>query len=224
MSAEERSSQTACATAATSFSFADFDPLAATLPVAGSAGPPSSQGEPKASASPCLPDEAPAAAAAAVAGPQLPSRSRSRRRRRAVKNAAPCSGEAGLGAGAGAGVSAAPWDDNPEAEAAERREDAKKALREAIKAKRAGRTGKQALQARAEAASESGAHQPLAGASAAEGPSPVGLPQGLNAQMVQAMMKSAGMGGAAAPSMRKLRRMMANMPEAYLMAKAAGAK
>lgn len=77
--------------------------------------------------------------------------------------------------------------------------------------------GKQALRAGSNRDSED-----AAGVDGAAAGVDAGL-QGVNAQMVQALMRSAGLGGASAPSMRKLRRLLASTPEAYLMARAGSA-
>jgi hypothetical protein len=185
--------------------FGDFDPLSARLPSAPSLATPAADAAPPADVTP--------------GAPSLPSRSRARRRHRNRNRgtSGPSQAVPAETPAAGQTTASAPWDETPEADAAERRAEAKKALREALKAKREGRMGKQALQAQREAAQEA------SGVAESGQPSMAELPAGINSQMVQALMKGAGLGGAAAPSMRKLRRMLAATPEAYLMAKAGSA-
>jgi hypothetical protein len=179
--------------------FADFDPLCARLAPAPPPLPAELRRTPQESECPLEPPARP--------------RESTRRGRRRRNVGAPSSGTQPI---ISAGPSApAPWDVNPEAEAAERREDARKALREAIKAKRDGRTGRHALQAKA-------SHED--GAGVADGANGAASLASLDAKTLQSLMKAAGVGGDAAPSMRQLRRRMEAMgsaPDAFLASRAA---
>lgn len=190
--------------------FANFDPLSARLTPAEA---------PAVAAAPAAATAATAPAAAAAADSSTPQdhpRSHRRNRRRPRVKGAPSQLPSAPGGGAAA-ASPAPWDVDPEAEAAEKREDARKALREAIKAKREGRMGKHALQSQAAQRGDEGGVLP-------GGQDALGALSGVDARMLQAILKSQGVTGDASPSMRKLRRAMASMPESYLMAKASAAK
>jgi hypothetical protein len=122
---------------------------------------------------------------------------------------------------ADAAAAAAPWDVNPVAEAAERREDSRKALREAIKLKRDGRTGRHALQAKA------GSLESDAGATQQADNTRMQALASLDAKTLQSMLRTVGVSNDTGPSMRKLRRRleaMGSAPDAYLASRAALAK
>jgi len=207
--------------------FGDFDPLAPKAIGISAAAP-------AAEAKPSLGDSDLAAVpAAALPAALLPSRSRSQRRRDARKkqlgggagaSGAPSnlshgsshgndSSAPGLGAPPPARV-AAPWEEDPEVEAAEQREANRAALRKALKNKRMQRSTKFAL-GQADASAENGTDT-----TAAAGPA---LPAGVDAKMIQALLRKTGHATADAPSMRKLRRAMQAMPAGYLAALGAAA-
>lgn len=200
--------------------FADFNPLDARLTISAPAVPASA---PIAAAPPTAPSASAAASSAAPsAAPSPPSRPRRRGRR---SGRTPQQGGTATHPVAAAGeISApAPWDLDPEAEAAEKREDARKALREAIRAKREGRTGRQALQARSQAQQQEDAPMGAFGGQEA----PLEALAGMDAKTLQALLKSAGVAGDVAPSMRKLRRKIEAMGSGsavqYLASRAAAA-
>jgi hypothetical protein len=178
--------------------FADFDPLARPAPSA-STGP--------------MPPTAAVhggPGSASASSPAERSRSRNRRRKtnkltRPVPNVEQQQGG-----------QAAPWDVDPEIEAAEKREDARKALRKAIEAKRAGRTNHQALRSQAEQRKQPEQNGEI--------PDRLSVLQNIDAKAIQAVMKAAGVGGDVAPSARKLRRKLAAMGDVpdSVLAKMAG--
>lgn len=209
---------TTVATAAKHDAFADFDPLCAT---ATPARPTTEE----------IPAPNDAAAQPADVTPQLPSRSRSQRRRAARKQSAGQRTEGERQAGAAAGTrpmaaatgpapasiprAAAPWEDDPEADAAEQREANRAALKKALRNKRQQRSSKFAL-------SQSESHEAGTAGTMPADPSAM-LPTGLDAKMLQAILRKTGHATADAPSMRKLKRAMQSMPAGYLAALGAAA-
>ena len=105
---------------------------------------------------------------------------------------------------------AAPWEDDPEGDAAERKEANRAALKKALRNKRQQRSSKAAL---SHADEESAA----TGVSAQEMLSSTRI----DAKMIQTLMRKSGQATDNAPSARKLKRLMAAMPPGYLAAMAA---
>jgi hypothetical protein len=200
-------------TAAKHDAFADFDPLCATA----------------ATTTARTTTEIPAKPAAPDVTPQLPSRSRSQRRRAARKQSSGQRKEGEQQAGAAASGptpapasglapaprTAAPWEDDPEADAAEQKEANRAALKKALRNKRQQRSSKFAL-------SQSDAHEAGAAGTMPADPSAM-LPAGLDAKMLQTILRKTGHATADAPSMRKLKRAMQSMPAGYLAALGAAA-
>jgi len=188
------------ATKAAVNAFADFDPLApaAASHSAWPLGPQQSQ-----------PPTLPAANTIPATAATLPSRTRSQRRRARKKGvqAVPPVPELTHP------VAVAPWEEDPELVAAEQQEANRAAIRKALRAKQQQRSSKFALsQAREEAATEIGTGTLL----------PTALSEGFDAKTLQALLKKTGHATADAPSMRRLKRAMQNMPAGYLAALGAG--